>query len=141
MQRTVDALAESPKMRSSQRRGTIVVVDDSHVCLRAASLMLERAGFTTIVLDSPIGFRATLRDRQPDLALVDVNMPALRGDHLVAIATRNGQEVTCPIVLFSDLPAAELDKLAKRCGASGFVRKGPDWVGIVKAIEGFLRHA
>ncbi len=130
---------EPPRAGSAQpKRRTIVIVDDSNLVRAATSRVLERAGYATIALATPIGFSAVLRDRRPDLALVDVDMPALRGDQLVAIATRRGGGALCQIVLFSDRSSAELEVLARDCGAAGYVCKSSDWASVLRSIERFL---
>ena len=138
MQRSALSIAHDAVLPSQKQRRTVVIVDDSDLCRKATSRMLERAGHTTICMANPIGFTAVLRDRRPDLALVDVNMPTLRGDHLVSIATKHAHGGGCPIVLFSDRPAVELGDLVRRCGAAGYVQKSSDWPGVLKAIEKFL---
>ena len=57
----------------------ILLVDDSEFCRDMARLMLSPAGFTVLTIDSPLGFSKTLLQEKPDLALVDVTMPALNG--------------------------------------------------------------
>ena len=63
-------------------RQKIIVVDDSEICRDTAQLMLEEAGFEVITLGSPLGFSKTLLAEKPHLALVDVSMPALKGNRI-----------------------------------------------------------
>ena len=57
------------------------MVDDSQLVLAMTKAALERVGVVVVTLISPIGFTKVL-DERPDLALIDVGMPALRGDQL-----------------------------------------------------------
>jgi len=79
-----------------------------------------------------------LRDERPDLALVDVTMPALRGDKLVELARRGGG-VVCPIVLYSDRPVAELDGLVQACGAVGYICKNDNEKALADSVKKFIQ--
>ena len=45
--------------------------------------LLESLGYEVVTRTSPFEFNRTLGREKPDLALIDVAMPALRGDKLV----------------------------------------------------------
>ena len=117
----------------------ILLVDDSEVIRETVAMMLEEQGYTVICLDSVFSFSPTLQRERPDLALVDVGMPALRGDQLVGLARH--RPYVCPLVLFSDRPAEELRVLGTACGAAGFIRKTSDGEALARDIEGIIRNA
>ena len=102
-------------------------------------VLLEEAGFEVRTLASPFGFSNVLHDERPALALVDVLMPGLSGDDLVNLVVTSGVDQGCRIVLFSDLPEDELEVLANQSGAYGFIRKGANLNGMVRAVQGMLR--
>src|SRR5689334_21602177 len=118
-------------MTSSRRK--IVILDDSEVVRELMREALEER-WEVITVETPIGFSNLLRREQPSLALVDVNMPLLRGDKLVELATRKGTQ-ECPIILFSDLPEAQLRALAQSSGAQGYIRKSGDMPAILRGID------
>ena len=53
---------------------TIMVVDDDVDFLTQMSLQLEAAGYAVITVESAGAARAQLKDKQPDLVLVDLMM-------------------------------------------------------------------
>jgi CheY-like chemotaxis protein len=114
-----------------------MIVDDSEIVREMVRLMLEEGGYAVVAVDSPFGFNSALRRELPDLVLVDVSMPALKGDKLVEIALKNDLH-RCPIVLFSDRPEADLQKLARASGASGYICKTNDAQTLLKSIAKFL---
>jgi DNA-binding response OmpR family regulator len=116
----------------------VIVVDDSRVVLDLVSETLLKEGFQVIAVSNPFGFSNLLRREQPDLALVDVTMPALLGTQLVEIAVRAGGH-KCLIVLFSDRPLNELSAMAKKCGADGFLQKDGDMPKLVQSVRTILR--
>jgi DNA-binding response OmpR family regulator len=116
----------------------IVVVDDSRVVLDLVTETLLKEGYEVIAVSNPFGFSNLLRREQPQLALVDVTMPALLGTQLVEIAVRAGGH-DCRIVLFSDRPVIELAAMAQKCGADGFLQKDGDMRKLIQSVRTILR--
>lgn len=125
---------------SARRKYKVLIVDDSQLVLAMTNAALERIGVTVVALSSPIGFTKVLQDERPDLALIDVSMPALRGDQLAEMIHRR-LPTSCPMVLFSERPEEELARLATTCGAAGFIRKSSNWAEMTGAILSFLEKA
>lgn len=121
----------------SKRRIKVLVVDDSEIIHTYVRAVLEAVGYEVIGLDNPTGFSRTLMLEKPDLVLMDVHMPALRGDRLVEIVRRSGL-TRCPIVLFSDRPETELARLVEECGADGYIRKNQDPTLLALKVRRFL---
>jgi len=115
----------------------ILVVDDSDLCRDLTRMMLEGYGYHVITLESGLGLSRALGREKPDLVLLDVSMPALSGNQIVAV-TRQHKLHRCPIVLFSDRPTGELSALAKTCGADGFIAKTADASELARSVGRFL---
>jgi len=115
----------------------IVLLDDSDLIRDLVRETLEQRGYVVVDTSSPFGFSNLLRREKPDLALLDVTMPTLRGDKLAEIAIQHG--IVCPIVLFSDRPADELDRMAKSVKAAGYICKTGDMDEVVRSVERFLK--
>ncbi len=124
----------------TNRQPKVVVLDDSEICRATTKLMLEEQGFVVIPLSSPLRFSGVMKSEQPDIALIDVGMPALQGDQLVSLANRHGV-AHCPMVLFSDRSADELTALVRQCGAAGFIRKSDSWESIGSAVRDFIHRS
>ena len=116
------------------KQRTVLVLDDSEICIELVRYALEEAGFGVEGTTSALGFTKLVNQVRPDVALVDVSMPALSGDKLVEILLRSGRH-TCAILLHSDRPAEELRRLAHVCGATGYVQKAPECAGLVTAVR------
>ena len=116
----------------------IVVVDDSRIVLDLVTETLLKEGYQVIAVSNPFGFSNLLRREQPQLALVDVTMPALLGTQLVEIAVRAGGH-DCRIVLYSDRPVIELAAMAQQCGADGFLQKDGDMRKLIHSVRTILR--
>ena len=64
----------------------VLIVDDNELLLEVAKATLSASGFEVVTSDSAVGFSATLASARPDIALVDVLMPALNGNQVIEAA-------------------------------------------------------
>ena len=115
----------------------MLVVDDSEICCEFVRLALEDHGFTVVTMCSPFGFVKMLREEQPDLVMVDVSMGTLSGPKLVELALQK-RACPSPIVLYSARPETELAKLARSCGADGYIEKTSDEAKLRRAVDRYL---
>lgn len=128
----------------------VLIVDDNELLLEVAKVTLSAAGFEVMTCDSATSFSAALASGQPQVALVDVLMPALNGDQLIELARRqrprkpNSRELggasECMFILHSNLPETDLRDLAERCGARGFIRKALRPAALGGQLQDFLRR-
>jgi DNA-binding response OmpR family regulator len=124
-------------MNVPPKKRKIVLLDDSDLVRDLVRETLQEHGYEVVATDTPFGFSNMLRQENPDLALLDVTMPTLRGDKLAEIAINHG--VACPIVLFSDRPAAELEVMARAVKAAGYIRKSGDMDEVLRSVQRFLK--
>jgi CheY-like chemotaxis protein len=121
-------------------KAKVMMVDDSDVVLEAGRIALEENGFEVITLDNPLLVAVAVRREAPDLVLLDVNMPALKGDAVTKIITGHGLNKRIPVVLYSDISLAELEKRARECGATGFLRKTNDEEEFIRQVREWLKN-
>ncbi len=121
----------------AKRRPKVLVVDDNEVCRAVVRETLEEDGFDVIELGSPVGMSSVVNHEKPDVVLMDVEMPAIDGDKAVQILLKHRLH-DCKILLYSGRSAAELEKLARACGASGFVPKTVTDAALAAAIRAHL---
>ena len=117
----------------------IVAIDDSPMILRAVKLALEKAGFAVTTLDSPAAFES-VKSIEPDLILLDINMPELYGDDAVEFFRQEWQ-IAAPIYLCSDIPEEELRQRASTSGATGYICKGWGLEVLVKRVQEALHRS
>ena len=113
----------------------VVVGNLVYAVLNATRQTLEGAGYAVVSCTEPDQFFTVLQREKPDLALVDVSMPILEGDSVAWVAQRFH---ACPIVLYSAKAEAELKKLAKACGADGYICKTDDENKLIAEVMRFI---
>lgn len=114
---------------------SILIIDDERLVLEKAAAALRKVGCTVHVshdADVPDG----VDPRAVDLVLLDVNMPNFFGDDLVHILPELG--ITAPIYLYSGIDEPQLQDLAKRSGAQGYITKQLSFVQMADEVLAIL---
>jgi len=116
----------------------ILVVDDDHTHLICTKELLEDEGYEVHVHATAFGATEKVLVHQPDLVLVDVNMPALSGEGLVTVLRSREQTRGVRVFLYSSNDEHALRTAAARLGIDGYVCKGdPD--ELRRKVAGALR--
>jgi len=117
----------------------ILFVDDDEVTRRLFGHVLAAAGFEVIYAeDGNIG-REMARRFQPDLILMDINIPVIDGIKAVNMLRMESQTKHIPIILFtnSDL-SIEAESAVKQLGATEYVSKSIEPKKLIDIINATL---
>jgi CheY-like chemotaxis protein len=128
-------------MVTMQESHTILLVDDEPFVLSATAQLLRAAGHKVHTCEQWAGVATTVRNEEPDLILMDYNMPALKGDDLCQILKRNVMKEGMKIVIFSSEPEQDLIRIVASCGADGYIRKNAAGHLLLQQIETALENA
>ncbi len=135
---TLRVLAEHrDRSRPPHERKAILVFDDSPFALALTRAALEAAGFAVAIAADLSSFERQRVAFDPDLILVDVQMPEAFGDD-VASTLRGWHGVQVPILLVSSLDQGELERRAQRAQASGYICKGAGMSELVRRCRELL---
>jgi CheY-like chemotaxis protein len=122
---------------SRERKPKVLIVDDNEVCRAVVRESLELGGFDVIELENPLGMSSVVNNEKPDVVLMDVEMPGMVGDKAVEILLKHRLH-DCKILLYSGRAPRELERLARACGAAGFVHKTVTDGALATAIRSHL---
>lgn len=118
----------------------LIVEDDASQALFAESI-LRKAGMVTQVLNEPIAVLEELDRFQPDLLLMDLNMPGCDGLELTALIREREGYVSTPIVFLSGDPDADRQFAALDAGGDDFLSKPIRPKYLVAAVTNRVRRA
>ncbi|HEY3521070.1 MAG TPA: response regulator, partial [Rhodanobacteraceae bacterium] len=118
----------------------LIVEDDASQALFAESI-LRKAGMVTQVLNEPIAVLEELDRFQPDLLLMDLNMPGCDGLELTALIREREGYVSTPIVFLSGDPDADRQFAALDAGGDDFLSKPIRPKYLVSAVTNRVRRA
>jgi two-component system OmpR family response regulator len=106
----------------SEMKIRVLIVDDDQDQLALAERTLSAYGFEVRTHRSSLGVSNLVRTSAPDLVLLDVNIPALTGDKVLALA-RSQAPAKTKFILYSASDESKLRALARESGADGYITK------------------
>lgn len=114
----------------------ILFVDDDEVVRRLFGFKLAQAGFEVIYAEDGNQGREMARRFQPDLILMDLDMPVMDGTKTISRLKDESQTKNIPIVLFtnSDL-SIEAEKAMKELGVTDYISKATDQEKFIDLIK------
>jgi DNA-binding NarL/FixJ family response regulator len=115
--------------------GPSLVLVEQHEALRdGLAVLLERRGFKVLgCATTAARGEEVIREQQPDLAVVGVELPDERGTELVRRI--NGDGTTSKFVIYTGLEDPDLLEAAYRSGARGLVAKPAGLAVLVDALR------
>lgn len=117
----------------------IMIIDDNNLILEVIGDYFEEAGFTVVKRDQALGTSTAVYEEQPDLVLLDVNMPTLSGDELVGLIKDNNKK-EIKVFLHSEQDEWTLRKLVEKTGADGFFKKSDNREELLRIVQKALER-
>jgi CheY-like chemotaxis protein len=116
-----------------------LVIDDNSNNLMLEKDLLEVAGFQVFVAeDATTGIAIALKE-QPDIILMDVRLPDMRGSEAALILRRDQETSSIPIVFVTASVMAEGKEEIKNISNSGFIGKPINTRTFAKEISQFIK--
>ncbi|MHA7881294.1 MAG: PAS domain S-box protein [Saccharospirillum sp.] len=119
----------------------VLMVDDDPLLLEAQSLMLEAAGICVEALTDPRATLDALDQFNPDLLVLDVQMPDVQGPELAAIIRERDDYLTLPILFLSSETDLDRQLHALNLGGDDFLVKPIQPAHLVSAVRTRAKRA
>jgi DNA-binding response OmpR family regulator len=91
--------------------GRILVIDDDAAINRVIVKLLERAGFSVVVQESPLGATQAIVNQRIDAAVIDWNLPLVRGDDVIRLLGTWDEVKDLPVLLISGAAEETLERV------------------------------
>jgi CheY-like chemotaxis protein/Tfp pilus assembly protein PilZ len=101
----------------------ILLVDDSQTFLMYVGLLLKRLGFTVIPAEDGVELLALLKLRNPDLVILDVEMPLMDGLKALKYIKEDMETSHIPVVIVTANSSSSTIKKCRDLGCSDFLSK------------------
>lgn len=118
----------------------IVIIEDNPNSARLARKLLDRAGYETHIAEDGESGYDTVLDKKPDLVLVDLGLPDLDGQTVVALLRQQANMAQMRIIAFTAWPEDTAHEMAMAYGCDGVITKPIDTRTFVAEIEGYLKQ-
>lgn len=119
---------------------TIFVIEDNEQSARLVTKLLEHAGYTVETADTGEDAITLLEDRQPQLVLVDLGLPDMDGQTVVAYLRQQPHLDQTPIIAFTAWPRETAFQMAQAYGCDGVITKPLDTRAFIGQIEDYLKR-
>ena len=119
-------------------KAKVLVIDDDEKALAVARRQLEAAGYDVITSESALKLPIIVQREKPDLVLLDIEMPALSGEHVLDLTAMFDFLRNIPIVLHSGKSEEELQALVAKSNARGYIRKTGNPLSFIQQIERYI---
>ncbi|MBW2279689.1 MAG: EAL domain-containing protein [Deltaproteobacteria bacterium] len=117
----------------------ILIADDTELLRRMARDALEATGHEVVEVENGEQALAAWEEYQPDLLLLDVNMPLLDG--CGACETVREADPNIPILMMTAADDADSIRRAYEAGATDFIPKPINWLILSQRVRYMLRMA
>ena len=108
----------------TRNKKKILVVDDDELHLYTTKELLQDEHIEVTTHKGWLGVTNVVRSLQPDLVLLDINMPALSGDKLAGLIKPYCEAMKTPIVFHSSNDEDSLRESVATHGVQGYICKG-----------------
>lgn len=125
-------------LAASAAKRRLLLVDDDPMLLTLLSTVLRHAGYDTVQATSAEEALPVARQEDPDLALLDINLPGMSG---LDLAGRLLAETAVPFMFLSVLDASDTVRQATAHGAVGYLVKPIEPAQVGPAVEAALARA
>jgi two-component system, OmpR family, phosphate regulon response regulator PhoB len=118
----------------------ILVVDDEPAVQKLIARVMTEAGFTARVAGSAAEIPAAVRERTPDLIILDYNLPESTGRDACIRIRRDEATRTVPVIIITGQEQNGLPVDCLQAGADDFVSKPFDPKELVARVQAVLRR-
>jgi DNA-binding response OmpR family regulator len=124
----------------SQRKRTILIVDDEEDVLDLLQLVFETSGFEVRRAATGKSAVSSAYEQPPDVVLLDVMMPEMDGWQV--LRTLKGDERTraVPVVMLSARAERRDKMIGLQEGAEGYIAKPFSPAEVVREVQSFLER-
>jgi two-component system cell cycle response regulator DivK len=114
---------------------TVLIIEDNPANMKLTSLLLCNAGHTELcAVDAEIGLTLA-RDDQPDLILMDLQLPGMDGLAATALLKRAPATAAIPVIALTAMAMKEDREKSKAAGCDAYIAKPVRYKELYAAID------
>lgn len=116
----------------------IVVIEDNADSARLVSKLLRNAGHKVLIADDGEMGLTTVFENYPDLVLIDLGLPDIDGQTVIALIRQQESTSQTPIIAFTAWPEDTAHSMAQAYGCDGVITKPIDTRNFIEQIESYI---
>ncbi len=131
-------------MRSTVRadkKPTVLIAEDDEMIGRIVSDALNGAGFKSRLVDDGVDAINEILEMKPDMIVLDLILPRLRGSEICAMVRKSAQAHHTPILVISGCSTLESKLQTFDLGADDYVTKPFDISELIARVDALWNRA
>jgi two-component system cell cycle response regulator DivK len=116
----------------------ILIIEDNPANMKLATMLLAKAGHTTLsAVDAENGM-ATARSEQPDLILMDIQLPEMDGLTATALLKQDVITAHIPVIALTAMAMKADEEKSQIAGCDAYIAKPLRYKELLAAIDDLL---
>lgn len=117
----------------------VLVVEDNPANMTLANFLLQSVGHTVLsATDAETGLTLA-RDEQPDLVLMDIQLPGMDGLEATAVLKRSAATRSIPVIALTALAMKGDEERIRAAGCDGYIAKPLAYKEFLATIAAMLK--
>ena len=118
---------------------TVLIIEDNAANMRLATFLLESEGHSVIgAADAEAGV-AMARDEQPDLVLMDIQLPGMDGLEAIALLKGDATTRAIPVIALTALAMKGDEERIRAAGCDGYIAKPLAYRNFLMVVNAHLQ--
>ena len=119
---------------------TVLVIEDNATNMTLAAFLLRSAGHAVLSARDAEAGLALAREEQPDLVLMDIQLPGMDGLQATALLKRNDATRAIPVIALTALAMKGDEERIRAAGCDGYIAKPLRYKEFLATIAAQLSH-
>jgi two-component system, cell cycle response regulator DivK len=119
----------------------VLIVEDNAANMKLARLLLSNAGHSVLcAVDAETGLTLA-REQQPDLILMDIQLPGMDGLAATALLKQDPLTATIPVIALTAMAMKQDKEKSQVAGCDGYIAKPLRYAELYAVIDALLLRA
>ena len=119
----------------------VLIVEDNAANMALAVLLVQLAGHTVLIATDAEAGLTLARDEQPDLILMDIQLPGMDGLDATALLKRADATRAIPVIALTALAMKGDEERIRAAGCDGYIAKPMQYKDFLATIAAQLARA
>jgi two-component system, cell cycle response regulator DivK len=120
---------------------TVLVVEDNPANMTLATFLLKSAGYAVLTATDAEAGLALARGEQPDLVLMDIQLPGMDGLQACALLKKDTATRDIPVIALTALAMKGDEERIRAAGCDGYIAKPLAYREFLKTIAARLQKS
>ena len=117
---------------------TVLIVEDNPANMALATFLLQSAGYTVLTATDAEAGLTVARDAQPNLILMDIQLPGMDGLAATALLKRDAMTRAIPVIALTALAMKGDEERIRAAGCDGYIAKPLSYRNLLAIIAAQL---